>query len=198
LKNGFTGSELAQSYHWSNEYLVTKLEYMMAQENAKIERLEAEIRELIVKAQPLWDIWENPRIVHARLYCKKGERTVSNHEVASLACKILGIYIIIQGINVLSSVLLYVSTATSDQMVHESCINIVFSLVYILFGVLLWFFSDKLSAIMVTEGNHSKEDAGIEVSEIQRVAFSVLGLYFIGSSLPRLVSTINEFHAWTT
>jgi len=128
--------------------------------------------------------------VHARLYCKKGERTVSNREVASLACKILGIYIIIQGINVLSSVLLYVSTATSDQMVHESIINIIFSLVYILFGVLLWFFSDKLSAIMVTEGNHSKES--IEVNEIQRVAFSVLGLYFIGSSLPRLVSTLTS------
>jgi len=43
---------------------------------------------------------------------------------------------------------------------------------------------------MVTEGNHSKE--GIEVSDIQRVAFSVLGLYFIGSSLPRLVSTLTS------
>ena len=137
-------------------------------------------------------LWGNQRIVHARLYCKKGERTVSNREVASLACKILGIYIIIQGINVLSSVLLYVSTATSDQMAHESFINFIFSLVYILFGVLLWFFSYKLSAIMVTEGNHSKEGAGIEVSDIQRVAFSVLGLYFIGSSLPRLVSTLTS------
>jgi len=117
---------------------------------------------------------------------------VSKREIASLACKILGIYIIIQGINVLSSVLLFVSTATSDQMAHESFINIIFSLVYILFGVLLWFFSDKLSAIMATEGNHSKEGAGIEVSEIQRVAFSVLGLYFIGSSLPRLVSTLTS------
>ena len=112
---------------------------------------------------------------------------MSKREIASLACKILGIYIIIQGINIFSSIILLVSTTPSDEMVPGIFINIIFSLVYILFGVLLWFFSDRLSAIMVLGGNHSKEDLGIEVSDIQRVAFSVLGLYFIGSSLPNLV-----------
>ena len=117
---------------------------------------------------------------------------MSKREIASLACKILGIYIIIQGINVLSSVVLFVSTTTPDPMAHESFFNSIFSLVYILFGVLLWSFSDKLSAVMVAKGNHSKEGAGIQASEIQSVAFSVLGLYFIGSSLPKLVSTLTS------
>src|SRR5680860_735631 len=54
----------------------------------------------------------------------------------------------------------------------------------------LLFFSDKLSAIMVTGENYSKEGAAIEVSDIQRIAFSVLGLYFIGRSLPILISTL--------
>ena len=98
---------------------------------------------------------------------------MSKREIASLACKILGIYIIIQGINVLSSVVLFVSTATSNQVANGGYINIIFSLVYIFFGVLLWFFSDKLSAIMVTGENHSKEGAAIEVSDIQRIAFYV-------------------------
>jgi len=115
---------------------------------------------------------------------------MSKREIASLACKILGIYIIIQGINVLSSVVLFVSTATSNQVANGGYINIIFSLVYIFFGVLLWFFSDKLSAIMVTGENYSKEGAAIEVSDIQRIAFSVLGLYFIGRSLPILISTL--------
>ena len=115
---------------------------------------------------------------------------MSNREVARLACKILGIYIIIQGINVFSNVVLAVSVSTPTPMVHESFINSIFSLVYILFGVLLWFFSDKLSSIMVKGGAQSKESAGIEVSDIQRVAFSVLGLYFIGRSLPMLVFTL--------
>ena len=122
---------------------------------------------------------------------KKGGRRVSKREIASLACKILGIYITIQGINVLSSMVLFVSTsAAPNQMAHESFTNIIFSLVYILFGILLWFFSDKLSPIMVKGETHSKEVPGIEISDIQRVAFSVLGLYFIGSSLPRLIFTL--------
>ncbi|HEY8911122.1 MAG TPA: hypothetical protein VIM51_12725 [Desulfosporosinus sp.] len=117
---------------------------------------------------------------------------MSKTEMASLACKILGIYIIIQGINVFSSVLLFAPTPAPDQMAHENFVNIIFSLVYFIFGVLLLFFSDKLSAVMVTGGTHTKEVAGIEVSDIQRVAFSVLGLYFMGSSLPKLVSTLTS------
>ena len=115
---------------------------------------------------------------------------MSNREVASLACKILGIYIIMQGLNVFSSVVISDSIAIQNQMPHESFINIIFSLVYILFGVILSFFSDKLSSIMVTGENHSKEGSDIEVGDIQRIAFSVLGLYFMGSSLPKLVSTL--------
>ena len=117
---------------------------------------------------------------------------MSKREIASLACKILGIYIIIQGINVFTSVLLFSATVAPDQMAHQNLINIFLALVYIIFGVLLWFFSDKLSAIMVTRGSHAKEGAGIEVNDIQRVAFSVLGLYFIGSSLPKLVSALTS------
>lgn len=115
---------------------------------------------------------------------------MSNREVASLACKILGIYIIMQGLNVFSSVVISNSIAIQNNMPHESFINIIFSLVYILFGVILWFFSDKLSSIMVKGENHSKEGSDIGAGDIQRVAFSVLGLYFMGSSLPELVSTL--------
>lgn len=121
---------------------------------------------------------------------KKGERKLSNREGASLACKILGMFIIIQGTNVFSSMVLAVSISPPNPMVHESFINSIFSLVYILIGVLLWFHSDELSSIMVKEETQSKEGAGIVVSDIQRVAFSVLGLYFMGSSLPKIVSTL--------
>ena len=114
---------------------------------------------------------------------------MNKREIASLACKILGIYLIIQGTNVLSGVL-SVSLATSNPIANESLINVIFSLVYILFGVLLWFLSDKLSAIMVKGEHNSIEGSDLTVSDIQRVSFSVLGLYFLGNSLPKLVSTL--------
>ncbi|TGE37275.1 hypothetical protein E4K67_15600 [Desulfosporosinus fructosivorans] len=114
---------------------------------------------------------------------------MSNREVASLACKVLGIYIIILGINALFSVLT-VSFGIPNHVANESFINIIFSLVYILFGVLLWILSDKLSAIMVARGKHTYEVSGITASDIQRISFSVLGLFFLGNSLPKLVSTL--------
>lgn len=114
---------------------------------------------------------------------------MSKREIASLACKILGIFLIIQGTNVLSNIL-YSSIVTPNAVARESLLNVIFSLVYILFGVLLWFLSDKLSEIMATEESHSPKDKGIGISDIQRVSFSVLGLYFIGNSLPKLVSNL--------
>ena len=54
-----------------------------------------------------------------RVY-KKGDRRLSKREIASLACKILGIYIFVQGINVLSSVLsVSLTMQNQNQMGHE-------------------------------------------------------------------------------
>lgn len=119
---------------------------------------------------------------------------MSNREVASLACKVLGIYIIILGINALFSVFT-VSIGMPNQVANEGFINIIFSLVYILFGVLLWILSDKLSVIMVTGEKHTVEVTGITASDIQRISFSVLGLYFLGDSLPELISTLMNINS---
>jgi len=63
---------------------------------------------------------------------------VSKREIASLACKILGIYLVIQGINVMANVL-YLSIATPNQIDSGSSINIIFPYMFlIIFGILLW------------------------------------------------------------
>ena len=43
---------------------------------------------------------------------------------------------------------------------------------------------------MVKGEHNSIEGSDLTVSDIQRVSFSVLGLYFLGNSLPKLVSTL--------
>lgn len=111
---------------------------------------------------------------------------MNNREVASFACKILGIYIIIQAINALFN-FLYLSATTSFQ---DNILNLSFAIGYIPFGILLWYFSDKLSVIMVKTKNYDKESSSLDINSIQRVAFSVLGLFFIGNSLPRLIGLL--------
>ena len=103
---------------------------------------------------------------------------MSKREIASLACKILGIYIMIQGINVLSSVVLSISIATANQMANQSFLNIIFSLIYILFGVLLWFLSDKLSAIMVTGENHVNNSSGLAAVIYREYRFRFSAFFF--------------------
>ena len=117
---------------------------------------------------------------------------MNKRELASLACKILGIYLIIQGINIFVNITFFAVTTPSDEVVTGIYLNLIFSLVYILFGVLLWIFSDKLSAIMVRGETQLPEDSGLGARDIQRVAFSVLGLYFMGSSLPNLVTVVTS------
>lgn len=120
---------------------------------------------------------------------------MSKREIASLACKILSIYMFIQGINVSANVL-SISIATPNQMAPGIIFNIIFSFIFlILFGVLLWFLSDKLSTIMFKGEDSSNKDSGIKASDIQRVLFSVLGLFFLGSSLPKLVSTLTSINS---
>ena len=108
---------------------------------------------------------------------------MSNRELAGLACKIVGIYIMILGINISSNVfILYLSS----PMLQSYFPNVIYALFYVVIGIVLWIFSDRLSSIMVRE---EKKVSGSEITidSIQKVAFSVLGLYFIGISLPRLV-----------
>jgi len=121
---------------------------------------------------------------------------VNGREIGNLACKILGIFFIVQGTNTLASILSFIAS-TQGLNGYESLLNICFALIYIVFGVLLWFFSDKISAIMNTGKRNADNKSVIEIGDIQRVSFSVLGLYFMGSSLPKLVSNLINMYFLT-
>lgn len=114
---------------------------------------------------------------------------MNGHEIGNLACKILGIFFIVQGINILASIISFIASTPSLNG-NERLLNICFALIYIVFGVLLWFLSDKISVMMNTGKRNADNKSVIEIGDIQRVSFSVLGLYFMGSSLPKLVSNL--------
>lgn len=116
---------------------------------------------------------------------------MNKQEVASLACKVLGIFFIIQGTNVLA---LTLSVLATTIIAHESLFNVIFSLIYILFGALLWILSDKLSVILIKGESYSSGGSNIGVSDLQRICFSVLGLYFIGKSVPKVVSVLTNMY----
>lgn len=115
---------------------------------------------------------------------------MTQREFAGLACKVLGVYMIMQGLNVLGNVA-GVQAATPDPLALKNPLSIIFPFLFlIVFGILLWLFSDKLAGIMVKNGSQPVGTQGIKASDIQKVAFSVIGLWFLGNSLPKLVSVL--------
>ncbi len=114
---------------------------------------------------------------------------MNQREIASIGCKLIGIFFIVQGLRVLS-----LNVPAAVNMIDDySIVNTFYSLITILFGILLWCFSDKLAKILVKEKNQN-EAVGVGASELQRIGFSVLGLYFIGNSLPELVNKLASLH----
>ena len=121
---------------------------------------------------------------------------MNGREIGNIACKILGIFFIIQGTNTLASIISFIAS-TPGLNGYESLLNTCFALIYIICGVLLWFLSDKISVIMNTGKRNADNKSVIEIGDIQRVSFSVLGLYFMGSSLPKLVTSLINMYFLT-
>jgi len=119
---------------------------------------------------------------------------VSKQEIASLACKILGVYMIIQGINVMVNVIPVNSFTSQQEFSNNLLVTIIPFVFLIIFRVLLWPLSNKLADIMVKGESNFRDESGIKVSDIQRVSFSVLGLLLLGNSIPKLVSVLVSFY----
>ncbi|SHN65673.1 hypothetical protein [Desulfitobacterium chlororespirans] len=114
---------------------------------------------------------------------------MNQREIASIGCKLIGIFFVVQGARLLS----FNVPVAANMIADYTLTNIVYSLITILFGILLWCFSGKLAKILVKEKNRN-EAVGIGASDLQRIGFSVLGLYFIGHSLPELVTKLASLH----
>ncbi|NLI93963.1 MAG: hypothetical protein GX434_17730 [Peptococcaceae bacterium] len=117
-------------------------------------------------------------------------------EISGLACKILSVFLIIQGVSAIANVLTYY--ITSPNIGNKYPGNIFFPLIfYVLLGILLWIFSNKLSKMMTKKesSDDSNENTKITPNDIQRISFSVLGLFFLVNSIPPIISGLTNYYA---
>jgi hypothetical protein len=56
-------------------------------------------------------------------------------------------------------------------------------------GIVLWFFSETIATKMLFSNEKINKNNSPTAMEIQVIAFSILGLFFIGNALPKTVST---------
>ena len=107
--------------------------------------------------------------------------------IASISCKIIALFLFIQGLVLLTNMIYLMVSPYKDEF---TAFNLLVALGMLLFAVLLYLFSHRIANIMIKAEKAEETEAveALNADTVQRIAFSVLGLYFMGNSLPSLVS----------
>lgn len=120
---------------------------------------------------------------------------MSGHDMAKLACRVLGVYLIVQGVNMLTS--LFYTMVQAPVPTEGLPPVVVYGLLYLLTGAFLWVLAGRLGAAMIGKEKQAEEGERLDTEGVQRIVFSALGLYFMANSLSRIVSAITLDYAQT-
>lgn len=117
---------------------------------------------------------------------------MTKKEIATLSFKVLSLYAFINAIDRLSTAIYY-AYRLSEIGVPAFIIYAAPVLLLALCGGLLWFIAPLLAS-SISKSTAPEDSAAASLLSIQAVAFSIVGLYMIADSLPRIVrSTIWHF-----
>jgi hypothetical protein len=116
---------------------------------------------------------------------------MTKHEVAILSFKVLCIYAVIQSVDRIYTFLYYLFYKNQIDIADKPnlLISAVPSILMILCAIALWF-GAPLLARTIFRGNVSETKSQNSLLDIQRVAFSIAGLYMLATSLPEIVEVI--------
>jgi hypothetical protein len=121
---------------------------------------------------------------------------MNKHDIAKLACKLLGLYTVVNSmggtLNFLASLpMLKLDTTNTLSNMWPSYLQFV---VWAMVGLILWFQADSFANAMGFD--NEIEDAPLTVSalEIQTIAFSVIGLVFLATSIPKAATLIGQYY----
>lgn len=120
---------------------------------------------------------------------------MNKHEIAKLACKLLGLYTFI---NAIGAVLSFVANLPLLMQGNNAALSLLYStipfLVWAFFGLILWFKADSFARAMVSDSVEAQESGQLSATEVQAIAFSVIGLVFLASSLPKAASLLGSLY----
>jgi len=114
---------------------------------------------------------------------------MSGHQTAALACKILGIYTVIQAAK-------YVPVAVNFT-VGPRLFAIVSSVVPVLLllsvGIILWARADRIAGFMINEEKQEGTESRLSGRELEVIGFSLIGLFVIVEGIPNLAMVILNY-----
>ncbi|RKY56513.1 MAG: hypothetical protein DRP89_01215 [Candidatus Neomarinimicrobiota bacterium] len=123
---------------------------------------------------------------------------MTKNDIFSLALKILGIYALIVAITTIRfSLSMILSCISSPQYSPGLLSTIIASLIPLLLLLTLSYFlikmSEKLSELLIPNGNVERIKTSLSTKEIYYIAFSIIGVFVIVTALPKLFQVITQF-----
>jgi len=119
---------------------------------------------------------------------------MTKHDIAILACKILGLYTMVEALLSLSITSTSVMGFFSDPHQSPYIAGYIGSLVlHLVFGVLIWIYADflagRITAVMqIPETTHQ----AIGIGDAQKLAISLLGLFVLTHAIPKLTESLTQ------
>lgn len=111
---------------------------------------------------------------------------MTKKEIAVLSFKVLSIYAFIR---VIDNVYYTLGSITSTEEGANRLLIIAPQLLLVLSGILLWYIAPRLAS-SVFKSSTIENEPNASLSDIQAVAFSVVGIFLLASSIPEIVKII--------
>jgi hypothetical protein len=119
---------------------------------------------------------------------------MKKHEIAYLAIRILAIYSFIQGLLNISTVIQFsivnvIQTNTSFKLYSILLLSVIPALMFFIIGFLIWKYAMTISKMIFRyeeQVNHENTNYNL----LQSIAFSIIGLILVVTTLPKLPSVI--------
>ncbi len=123
---------------------------------------------------------------------------MTKREIASLACKILAVYALLQIPQYLQSVYFFVVSLFTEVLSFGDAhfqwtlsATFIPTLLYLVVGILLWRRSDALASRMVSDDRPPEGQSTISGRAVSAIAFSIVGLVVIVHAIPRIARILS-------
>lgn len=121
---------------------------------------------------------------------------MKERKIALISCRVLSIYIFVQGIMHISNFISFSLTSLLDQSFKISYKNqiILMSLlpacVLLILGIVLWIKADKTSKYIIFEEDDIDDDMTLNMDELQYIALSIVGIIVLINVIPEFLREI--------
>jgi Ca2+/Na+ antiporter len=122
--------------------------------------------------------------------------SLKKSQIGFVVARVVAIYLVIHAIDILASLGRFAMFAGTDPRIGESLIStsvlyLLWILIYLAAAALFYTRADQLSSYFAGESEPDTDEiSNVDQKQVERVAFTVIGIYLVATALPHVVTII--------